>query len=139
MGDTPQVGRPDAAAHLATCFEYLHHPDGSVTKFTVFNTTVQSDKVVAATKLRAHRYAISMIHELEQAGYRLVHQSDPPTADAIDASGPKIAKVVCTHCGRHLGQLKVNPDMTITLSSVAQKALAQLPTTCDEHKALTNA
>jgi hypothetical protein len=131
--------RPDAAAYLATRFHRLRHPDGTERRFEIFNSFGQPDKVKQAQKLRADHAALAMINELELAGYTLVHRDDAPSVDAIDQPGHKIAKIVCSHCGRHLGQLKVRPDLTIQLASVDQQALAQLPTTCDEHKALTNA
>jgi hypothetical protein len=104
----------------------------------VFNSFGQPDKVAAAQKLRAEHTALAMVNELELAGFVISHPNDPPVVNAVDKPAHRTAKIVCQHCGRHLGQLLVNPDMTVSLNSVAQKALAKLPTNCDDHKRLTN-
>jgi hypothetical protein len=129
---------PDAAAYLATRFHRLRHPDGTEDRFEIFNHFGQPDRVVAAQKKRAQRHAESMINELVLAGFTVTHRDDVLSVDAVDKPGIKLAGMYCTHCGRRIGQLKVRPDMTIPLSSLDQRSLAQLPTTCDEHKALTN-
>lgn len=129
---------PDPAAHLATRFHRLRHPDGTERRFEIFNSFGQPERVARAQQARADHAAAAMIHELELAGFTITHPDDPAPVDAIDQPGHKIAKIVCTHCATHLGQLKVGPDMTVQLSSLDQQTLAQLPATCDEHKALTN-
>jgi len=130
---------PDAAAYLATRFHRLRHPDGTERRFEIFNSFGQPEKVAAAQRLRAQHSAAAMINELTLAGFVITHRDDVPAVDPIDQPGHKIAPLICAHCGRHIGAIKVNPDMTVPLTSVAQQALAQLPTTCDEHKALSNA
>jgi hypothetical protein len=104
----------------------------------VFNSFGQPEKVAAAQRLRATQAAQAMIHELTLAGFQITHRDDPQPVNAIDKPGHRTAKIVCSHCATHLGELLVNPDMTVSLNSVAQKALAKLPTNCDDHKRLTN-
>lgn len=138
MPDEPTVARPDAAAHLAARFTDLRHPNGTVSKFAIFNPIGQPDHIAAAQKARAEHHAVSMIHELELAGYTLSHRDDPPSTDPTAAPVHKIAKIVCTHCARHIGALKVRPDGTVRLTAVDQQALSQLPTNCDDHRSLNN-
>lgn len=130
---------PDAAAYLATRFHRLRHPDGTERRFEIFNSFGQPERVAAAQRVRAEHSAQAMIHELTLAGFNVTHRDEQAAVDALNQPGHKIAPLICTHCGRHLGQLKVRPDLTIQLSSLDQQALAQLPTTCDEHKRLSNA
>jgi hypothetical protein len=50
----------------------------------------------------------------------------------------QVAKIHCTHCAIKLAELPIQPDGTVALSKLAQQALAQLPTDCDDHKRLAH-
>jgi hypothetical protein len=131
--------RPDLVKPLAAQLSRLRHPNGTELRFLHHSTFGHGEKAAAHIRNIGERTIEAIINEIELAGGTITMPGDPQPVAATDAPGPWLAGVVCTHCGRRIAQVKVNPDMTIPLSSLAQRSLAQLPTTCDEHEALTNA
>lgn len=120
----------DAAAYLATRFDRLRHPDGTESRFAIFNTFGQPDRVAQAQRIRAQHHAEAMINELQLAGFTITHQDDSNQP----APQQGAATIICKHCGHRLGALMVGSDMTIPLTAEAQRALATLSADCDDHK-----
>jgi hypothetical protein len=118
--------RKDVAKLIGENLHQLPLPGGKSIQFLHYSSFGQTDEIKAKIAKRAQMVGTSVVHLLEQNGYKITHVNDPKPVDQPE----KRVSAHCAHCAAEVLNLRVDDNLKTTLNAQAMRMLSQLKPNC---------